>query len=76
MIKFMLAHPYIPDDCHYIIHKYLPFYILERCDICAYSLILQDKKNRLHFNPIVCTEAYKLCEKCYEENLKSNNDDM
>jgi len=70
----MLAHEHIPNDCHFIIHEHLPCFVIERCNMCGSSLIMQDKRGRLHYDDtLICTENYTLCLDCYDDNYSQNS---
>lgn len=61
------ARPYIPDDCRMIISEFMPAIIYDRCHVCGLTVIMKDKRGRLHFDAhIVCTEHLIVCVDCFE----------
>lgn len=69
MVFVLLSHLqiYMPFDCCTIISEFLPSIVCERCFMCGLSVVMKDKKGRMHFRQhIACTESIILCCECFE----------
>lgn len=65
--RFLWTHQHIPEDCHRMIHEFIPHIVEDRCHACGLALVLRDKRMRQHFEPhLVCTETIIVCTECFE----------